>query len=108
MKKAISLILAALLLFLLLFSSIANAKNDITFSLNQSEYYFLVGEEAIIPLQVENTYKEQIIGMLAYTITQEINQQGMSYSNTNTQSKPFNVEEGEKGINMGFGSSISS
>ena len=65
---------------------------DITFSLNQSEYYFLVGQQAVLPLEIDNRYNKQIDGMLSYTITQEVNQQGFHYSSTNTNSQPFSVK----------------
>jgi len=92
------------LLFILLFATIVFAK-DITISVNQSDYYFLIGEDSIVPLEVYNTYGKQIDGMLIYTVTQEINQGGFHYSSTDTQSNSFSVDEGEQTINLGFGTS---
>jgi HEPN domain-containing protein len=80
---------------------------DITFSVNQKEYYFKTGENAIIPLEIENTYGKQINGMLSYTYTQEINQGGMHMSSSNTQSTSFSVEEGKNTENLNFGTSNS-
>ncbi|MCK5283613.1 MAG: hypothetical protein KAK00_09495 [Nanoarchaeota archaeon] len=80
---------------------------DITFSLNQSEYYFLVGQQAVLPLEIDNRYNKQIDGMLSYTITQEVNQQGFHYSSTNTNSQPFSVKEGKDTMDIGFGTSDS-
>ena len=78
---------------------------DITFSLNQKEYYFKVGENAIIPLEIENTYGKQINGILSYTYTQEINQGGMHMSSSNTQSTTFSTKEGKSTENLDFGTS---
>ena len=78
---------------------------DITFSLNQKEYYFKVGENAIIPLEIENTYGKQINGILSYTYTQEINQGGMHMSSSNTQSTTFSTKEGKSTENLNFGTS---
>lgn len=100
-----------LLIGIILFLSfpIVNAglfnSEDITFSVNQKEYYFKVGENAIIPLEIDNTYGKQINGMLSYTYTQEINQGGMHMSTSNTQSTSFSVKEGKNTENLNFGTS---
>ncbi|MCK4429628.1 MAG: hypothetical protein KAU95_04580, partial [Candidatus Aenigmarchaeota archaeon] len=78
---------------------------DIIFSLNQSEYYFLVGQEAIIAAEINNTYGKQIEGPLTYTITQEINQGGFYSSKVHSESKPFMAEKGETEVNFAFGTS---
>jgi len=99
MKKVILLIL-----FTAMMNSLVYAK-DITFKLNQSEYYFLVGQDATIQLETENTYGKPITGMLTHSIVQELNQAGMQYSSTNSNSQSFTVEDGKKVVNLGFGSS---
>lgn len=78
---------------------------EVTLSVNQSEYYFLVGEEAQIPLELDNQYDKQIDSMLTYAITQEIRQAGFQYSSTNTQSKSLIVEKGKNTIWLNFGTS---
>ncbi|MBD3164562.1 hypothetical protein GF323_05130 [Candidatus Woesearchaeota archaeon] len=78
---------------------------DLEISVNQSEYYFLIGEEAAVPIGVENTYDKAVSGMFRYTITQEINQGGFHYSSSNTQSKSYTFQEGSQKLNIGFGSS---
>jgi len=88
----------------LLFIPIASA-NDITISVDQSTYYFLTGQQAIIPLDVNNTYGKQINGKLKYTITQEVNQGGYHYSSSNTQSTLLNANEGNNTVNLNFGTS---
>lgn len=98
-----SRIIFILLLFMLAIP-LASAK-DIILSLDQSEYYFKVGEDAIINLQSENTYNEQINGMLSYTITQSINQGNFQYSSSNTKSTSFSVDKGETQIPISFGTS---
>ncbi|MBW2989763.1 DUF4175 domain-containing protein [Candidatus Woesearchaeota archaeon] len=101
MKKLLVLLLAVMLLV-----PCAYAK-EITFSVGQKEYYFLTGEEAIINLKTENTYKKGIEGILSYKITQNINQGGFQYSSSNSQSSAFSVSEGENEVPIGLGTSDS-
>jgi len=77
---------------------------DITFTLDQKEYYFLIGQQAIIPLTLNNTYGSSKAGQLQYTITQEVNQNGFVYSSSNSNSQRFTVEDGNNTININFGS----
>ena len=99
MKKIIPLFLLAVVAIL------SVSAKEITLSVNQTDYYFLVGETAAIPLDTENTYDKTIDGMLSYTITQEINQGGMHFSSSNTQSNSLSVQDGEKTVYLNFGSS---
>ena len=103
----IKILLLSLPLFLILSFVSASFFNpdDITFSINQSEYYFKIGEDAIIPLETENSYKRQINGTLSYTYTQEVNQGGTLVSSSNTQSIPFFVKKGENIEDLNFGTS---
>ena len=80
---------------------------DITFSVDQEEYFFLVGEESQITLQMNNTYGKDISGTLTHTIVQSTNQGGLSYSNTNSQTQSFTVKKGESDLLMSFGKSDS-
>lgn len=94
-------------LFLLLFLvpvSTAYAE-DISMSVNQTTYYFLTGDDAIVPIEIENTYDRQINGILRYTVTQQINQGNFQYSSSNTQSNSFSVNEGKESVSLGFGTS---
>lgn len=93
-----------MLLLFMLAVPLVSAK-DITLSLDQSEYYFKTGEDAIINLESENTYNEQINGMLSYTITQSMNQGNFQYSSSNTKSTSFSVEKGERQVPISFGTS---
>ncbi len=99
------------LVWLFLFSTIVNASlfssEDITFSVSQKDYYFKTGENAIIPLNIENTYKKQINGMLTYTYAQVINQGGIHLSSSNSQSTSLSVKDGETTQGLNFGTSNS-
>ncbi len=101
--------LSILFLFVILNLTVVNAglfsSENIKFSLNQKEYYFKVGENAIIPLEIENTYGKQIGGMLSYTYTQEVNQGGMHFSSSNSQSTSFSIKNGKSVQNLNFGTS---
>ncbi|MGC9309134.1 MAG: hypothetical protein ACP5D2_00370 [Candidatus Nanoarchaeia archaeon] len=105
MRSRYFLISIILFLFLPLVNASLFNSGDITFSVDQKEYYFKVGENAIIPLEIDNTYGKQINGMLSYTYTQEINQGGMHMSSSNTQSTSFSVKEGKNTENLNFGTS---
>ncbi|MFP4567634.1 MAG: hypothetical protein ACLFN8_01690 [Candidatus Woesearchaeota archaeon] len=96
-------IIFSLLIFILAIP-LVSAK-DIILSLEQSEYYFKTGENAIINLQSENNYKEQINGMLSYTITQSINQGNFQYSSTNMKSTSFSINQGKTQTPINFGTS---
>ncbi len=95
-----------ILLILPIAASLASAK-DIKMSVNQTEYYFLVGEQGAIDIEFDNPFNIPTEGMITYTVTQETNQGGMQYSSTNTQSQPFTVPQGEETITFNFGSSDS-
>jgi hypothetical protein len=96
-------ILSILLIIVLLIPTAYAA--DIVLSVNQSDYYFLTGDEAVVPLVINNTYSKSVNGQLSYTITQQINQQGFQYTSSNTQSTSFSVDKGTGTIDLGFGTS---
>ena len=52
-RKPIAIFSLFLLLFLLV-APVAYAEGNITFSIPQKDYYFLVGEQAQIPLNITN------------------------------------------------------
>lgn len=78
---------------------------DIVMSTNQSVYYFLVGEQATMPIELNNSYGRQINGLLEYTIKQEVSQQGFQYSSINTKSTSLIIENGKNTLPLGFGTS---
>ncbi len=78
---------------------------DILFSTNQTEYYFKIGENAMIPIEINNTYGKQISGILQYTITQQINQGNLQLSNYNTETKSLVINEKNTKISLGIGTS---
>ena len=78
---------------------------DLTMYVDQIEYYFMIGEDAIIPLEIENNSGQNINGILQYTITQQIQQANMQISNTNTQTSSFTVNDGNQTVSLDFGSS---
>ena len=91
-------------LFLLLVP-IAYGEENVIFSVPQKDYYFLVGEQAYIPLNITNLYNKDINGILGYTITQEIKSGPVHFSSSNTKSTSFQISKGNSTINLGFGSS---
>lgn len=83
----------------------ASVLSDITFSVNKTDYYFKTGENAIIPLNIENTYGKQIDGLLTYSYTQNIDQAGMHMSSSNSQSTSFSAQPGNSTPRLNFGTS---
>ena len=80
---------------------------DVVMFLDQQTYYFTMGENALIPLEIENNSGESISGLLQYTITQDIRQGNTQISSTNSNTSTLTLEEGKKVISLDFGSSNS-
>jgi len=79
--------------------------DDLTLTVNQTEYFFKTGENAIISLESNNEYEKKIDGLLSYTITQSINQANFQYSSTNTKSSSFTFDKGITQTLLNFGTS---
>ena len=75
------------------------------FSTDQTDYYYKIGEEAIIPIEINSTYGKQISGMLQYTITQQISQGNVQFSNSNTEAKSLVINEENQKISLDLGTS---
>jgi hypothetical protein len=90
---------------LLLLAPVAYAEGNIIFSIPQKDYYFLVGEQANIPINITNLCNNNINGILEYKITQEINSGSVHFSSSNTKSTNLQVNKGNSSVNLGFGSS---
>ncbi|MBS3749537.1 MAG: hypothetical protein KGY67_07555 [Candidatus Thermoplasmatota archaeon] len=103
MKRITIFLVIGFLFCAVLFSSVS--AEDIVFSVDQNEYYFLTGQQAIVPLHMNNTYEKQIDGKLTYTITQTSSQSGGQYSSSNSQSQSFSVPNGNNSIQINFGRS---
>ncbi|MGA8563513.1 MAG: hypothetical protein WB587_02050 [Nitrososphaeraceae archaeon] len=78
---------------------------DILLSTNQTDYYFKTGENAIIPIEINNTYGKQISGILQYTISQLINQGNIQLSNYNTEKQSLSINEENNKISLDVGKS---
>src|SRR5215212_2538846 len=92
-------------LFLFLVSLHVVYAQDILFSTEQTEYYFKIGEEALIPIEINSTYGKQISGNLQYTTTHQINQGNVQFSNSNTESKSLVINEENQKISLDLGMS---
>jgi len=97
-----------LVLFLLVIPFPLVFAEDLVMYVDQSEYYFKVGEDAVIPLEIENNYGRQISGMLQYTITQQVMQSNTQISSSNTQASTFTINDGNQTGSLNFGTSTSS
>lgn len=92
-----------LLAFLGLFNGVY--AQDISLSTNQSNYYFSTGQNAIIPIQINNTYGKQISGSLQYTISQLISQGNVQLSNSNTEEKSLSIANQISNVSLNVGKS---
>ena len=98
------LVLLSLFIFLVSLHHAVYAQ-DISFSTEQTEYYFKIGQEAIIPIEINSTYGKQISGILQYTIAQQINQGNVQFSNSNTEAKSLVINEENQKISLDLGTS---
>jgi hypothetical protein len=97
------ILFSLLLVFIFLVSLQAVYAQDIYFSSKQTEYYFKIGEKAIIPIEINSTYGKPISGNLQYTTTQQINQGNVQFSNSNTESKSLVINEANQKISLDLG-----
>lgn len=101
MKKQVFFVVLLLVSLPLVFAE------DLVMSVDQSEYYFTVGENAVIPLEIENNYGHQISGILQYTISQQFLQGNTQFSSSNTQTSTFTIDDGHQNGSLNFGTSNS-
>jgi len=76
---------------------------EIEFSINQSEYYFLVGQPGLIALTTDNNYGMDIVGTMSYSSKQEIVSGGAVQSNVQQSSQTTKVFDGENVVGLSFG-----
>ena len=94
----------AFLFFLLLIPTSFAFAEEVTMTSEQSDYYFKTGDDAVIPVEIENSSGNAISGTLQYTITQDIQQGNTRISNTNSNFSTLTAEEGKRTISLDFGS----
>ncbi len=100
--KKLTMVVVISMLFCIVYLPSVSAE-DIVFSVDQNKYYFLTGQQAIVPLHMNNTYDKQIDGKLTYTIKQTVSQSGGQYSSSNSQSQSFSVPKDSNSIQINFG-----
>jgi hypothetical protein len=96
--------LIILLILILCIIPLTIAKSDeLIIKTNQSEYYFVVGQNSVIPLDITNEYEKELNGIVSYTTSSQIQQGGFSYSSTNTNQQSFSIpkESGKISISLG-------
>ncbi len=92
-----------LFMFLFLFNFVFADIDTIEFSTNQSEYYFLVNQNAILPLQVLNPYEKEIQGTFSLTMSYKQSQNGFTQMQSKSQSQLMTVVNDT--LNLDFGTS---
>jgi hypothetical protein len=99
MKALAILLLAFLAIFQVVYA------HDIFLSTNQTEFYFSTDENAIIPIQINNTYGKQISGSLQYTVSQLFKQGNVQLSNSNTEEKSLSIDNENSKLSLNLGKS---
>ncbi len=92
-----------LLVLIVLAAAPVVAAGNFSLAVNQSDYYFPLGEEAIVPLQIQNPFGAQQ-GLLSSTIRQEISTGGFQYASAQTQASTITVPPGNSSLLLNFGS----
>jgi hypothetical protein len=103
--KTLAILAILLLAFLGIFHLVY--AQDVYLSTNQTQYYFKTGENAIVPIQINNTYGKPISGSLQYKITQQINQGNVQLSNTNSEEKSLSIDSKNSKVSLNLGKSDS-
>ena len=103
--KTLAILAILLLAFLGIFHLVY--AQDVYLSTNQTQYYFKTGENAIVPIQINNTYGKPISGSLQYKITQQINQGNAQLSNTNSEEKSLSIDNKNSKVSLNLGKSDS-
>ena len=103
--KTLAILAILLLAFLGIFHLVY--AQDVYLSTNQTQYYFKTGENAIVPIQINNTYGKPISGSLQYKITQQINQGNVQLSNTNSEEKSLSIDNKNSKVSLNLGKSDS-
>jgi len=98
-------VIICIILFCLCICLPLASADEIIFSVDQTEYYFLTGQDAVIPVTINNTYNTDISGMLQYSIVQTINQAGMQYSSSNSNAQSYSIQQGNHTMGLNFGTS---
>lgn len=93
------------LYYLLIFIFLIPLVNaQINFETNQSEYYFQVNENAIIPIRIINDFNQEIQGMITSTTISKVEQGNSFMQQTNSNSQSFIVPKDNQVIGFEFGS----
>ncbi|MDH3353379.1 MAG: hypothetical protein OEL87_02940, partial [Nanoarchaeota archaeon] len=79
------------------------AASEISFETSQKDYYFLVGEDAVINLSVNNDYGRDIPGLFMYTIKESISNAGSVSTSQNSQSASFSFGNGISNLGIRLG-----
>jgi len=103
--KTLAILAILLLAFLGIFHLVY--AQDVYLSTNQTQYYFKTGQNAIVPIQINNTYGKPISGSLQYKITQQINQGNAQLSNTNSEEKSLSIDNKNSKVSLNLGKSDS-
>jgi hypothetical protein len=95
------------LILLLLVAVAAGAATaaEITLTTGQKDYYFILGDPALVPVEVTNTYDRDIPGMLESTVTESTTAPGLSLSSSSSNAHSYTAMKGSSGVTIDGGSS---
>ncbi len=87
------LMIVAITGMFLLICAIVQAE-EVTLGTNQTDYYFLIGENAGFLIDVSNSFNESITGQFSFTLTQQQKTGNSMTQSSNSQSQSIQIDNG--------------
>ncbi len=96
---------ALILLLLVAVTAGAATAAEITLTTGQKDYYFLLGDPGLVPVEVTNTYDRDIPGMLESTVSESTTGMGLSLSSSSSNARSYTARKGSSVVTIDAGSS---
>ena len=71
---------------------------ELSLNTNQTDFYFKTGQNAIVPISVDNPYNTSLNGMISYTIKQTM--QGNNQASQQMRSQSYTLQKEQDVLNM--------
>ncbi len=81
----------------------AQGGEAIEFTVEQSEYYFVAGGEAVIDMEVRNEHGRNVGGTLSHTVTETVSSGGAAAQMRRSDAVPFTVAAGNSSVRIDLG-----
>ncbi len=87
----------------LVFASQQAFGENVTMSTDQTDYYFLIGEDAAVATTLNSTFTNTLSGDIAYTTVVTVRQPNIQTTNTNVGNSPVQINPGIQQLLIQFG-----